>query len=71
MGEESTETAESQAALGSAAAILGGGAALTTVSTTLDEGSLPLVMMVAGVFLIGLGAAMLGKAIRESKAEKA
>lgn len=71
MGDQATKSVESQAALGSATAILGGGAGLTAISTTLEEGPLPLVMLVIGVFLIGLGAAMLGKSIRESKAEKA
>ncbi len=71
MGDETTESTESQAAIGSSAAILGGGGGLTALSTTFDQSPLTLVMMVVGIFLIGLGAAMLGKAARESKAEKA
>lgn len=71
MGEQATETAASQAAIGTATAVLGGGSALTALSTVVSEGTLPLVMLVVGVFFIGLGAAMLGKAIRESKGQEA
>lgn len=68
MGEKKEQT-EHEKAVTSAVPVLGGGSALTALSTTQD-GTAGTVMIVFGAILIILGAVMFGRAMKLKKLEE-
>ncbi len=68
MGEQKEQT-EHEKALTSAVPVLGGGSALTALSTTQD-GTAGTIMIVFGTILIILGAVMLGRAMKRKTLEE-
>lgn len=65
----SEELKPSQATIASAVPVLGGGTAVTAVSSTF-EGTGATVALVVGVMLILLGAVLLGKGLQQKKLEE-